>query len=156
MERQQGVYKDFCGCDYERIGATIDSRKESVQEPEMTDDARANNAFITEDAIWDTGESGKKYELKLQRQLKVVFWRKFGKKEYTKWHSLMKLWIRDQGDGSLQGMEDNIFCAWMNNQHNTDKPINSGALTGMKHFVKYYDQKHEDRNTEGKCDEGDK
>jgi len=68
----------------------------------------------------------------------------------------MKLSIRDQGVGSLQGMEHNNFHAWMNNQHNTDKPIYSGALSGMKHFVKYYDQKHEDSDTERKCDEGDK
>jgi len=84
MERQQGVYKDFCGCDYERMGATIDSRKESVQEPEMIEDVRENNVFMTEDAIWDTGESGKNYELKLQRQLKGIFWRMFEKKEYIK------------------------------------------------------------------------
>ena len=39
-------------------------------------------------------------------------------------------------------MEYNNFRAWMNNQRN--------------HFVKYYDQQHEDSDTEGKCDEGDK
>ena len=122
----------------------------------MTEDARENNAFMTEDSIWDTGESRKKYELKLQRQLKGILWRKFGKKQYTKWHSLMKLWIQDQGVGSLQGMEYNNFRAWMNNQRNTDKPINSGALSGMKHFVKYYDQNHEGSDTQEKCDEDDK
>lgn len=155
-------WKDTKACartfvaDYERMGATIDSRKESFQEPDMTEDARENNAFMTEDSIWDTGESGKKYELKLQRQLKGILWRKFGKKQYTKWHSLMKLWIQDQGVGSLQGMEYNNFRAWMNNQRNTDKPINSGALSGMKHFVKYYDQNHEGSDTQEKCDEDDK
>jgi len=54
----------------------------------------------------------------------------------------MKLWIQDQGIGSLQGMEYNNFRAWMNNQRN--------------HFVKYYDQQHKDSDTEGKCDEGGK
>jgi len=72
-------WKDTKACsrtfeaDYERMGATIASRKESVQEPEITDDARENNAFMTEDAIWDTGESRKKYELKLQRQLRKAY-----------------------------------------------------------------------------------
>jgi len=122
----------------------------------MTEDARENNAFMTEDAIWDTGEKRKKYELKLQHQQKGIFCRKFGKKEYTRWHGLMKLWTRYQGVGSLQGMEYNNLCAWMNNQRNTDKPINSGALSGVKHFVKYYDQTHEDSDTEGKCDGRDK
>ena len=39
----------------------------------MTEDARENNAFMTEDTIWDTGESRKKYELKLQRQLRKAY-----------------------------------------------------------------------------------
>ena len=78
-------WKDTKACsktfeaDYERMGATIASRKELVQEPEMTDDARENNAFMTEDTAWNTGENGKKYELKFQHQLKGIFWREFQK-----------------------------------------------------------------------------
>ena len=68
-----------------------------------------NEAFMKEDAVWDTEAQDPEAEFKLQRKLEELFLRKCGKKNYKKWHEMMKKHIVDTGVGTVRGVGYDIF-----------------------------------------------
>ena len=100
-----------------------------------TKDAMNNEAFMKEDDVWDTGARGSEAEFKLRCKLEEFFLRKYGKKNYRKWHEMTKERIVDTCVGNVRGVGNDIFVAWMGNRRASGKFIGVGAMKGMEHFV---------------------
>ena len=49
----------------------------------MTKDAKENEMFLKENAIWDTGATGVKAETKLMNELEEIFMEPGGKMNFT-------------------------------------------------------------------------
>ena len=111
-----------------------------------TEYSKMNDAFMTEDAVWDTGATGKKAEFNLRRKLEACFTRKLGKTTYKKCHKVMKEYIVDAGVGNMRGMEYKTFTEWMGNRRVTKKCISAGVMRGIEDFIKNWES--EDQCTE--------
>ena len=111
-----------------------------------TEDSQMNEDFMTEDAVWDTGATGKKAEFNLRRKLEECFTRKLGKTTSKKCHKVMKEYIVDAGVGNMRGMEYKTFTEWMGNRRVTKKCISAGVMRGIEDFIKNWES--EDQCTE--------
>ena len=82
--------------DLEDTDAIVSRRKDNAAlaklcgSVEMTTDAKENEMFLKENAIWDTGTTGLKAETKLMDELEEIFMEPGGKMNFHKWHMIMK------------------------------------------------------------------
>ena len=127
--------------DLEDTDAIVSRRKDNAalaklcDSVEMTTDAKENEMFLKENAIWDTGATGLKAETKLMNELEAIFVEPGGKMNLSKWHMIMKRKIEEDGVGDLKGMAYHNFLAWMKGGRKKGSRINASAMRGMWHFV---------------------
>ena len=101
--------------DLENTDAIVSRRKDNAAlaklsySAEMTKDAKENEMFLKENAIWDTGATGLKAETKLMNKLEEIFVEPGGKMNFHKWHIIMKRKIEEDGVGGLKGMAYQFF-----------------------------------------------
>ena len=104
-----------------------------------TENLRMNDAFMMEDAVWDTGVTNQKAESNLQRKLEVCFTRKLGETTYKKCHEVMKKYILDAGVGNMRGMEYKTFTEYMGNRRVSKRCISAGVMRGIEDFITHYE-----------------